>query len=284
MDRSAGAGLVTTPFGWHPNIPDTEYHRSPALSSSFLRTLLGRSPAHAMAQRLEPQPETPALTLGRPVHGRVLEPESFGSRFAVAPKVDRRTKQGKAEYEAFCAAHPGAVILSESDGELVNAIGAAVRAHPLAPRLITGGQAEVSGFFNDPETGIACRIRPDYLHTDAGLMVDLKTTLDASAREFARSIWRYRYDMQAAFYAMGFEAITGEPLNDFVFIVVEKAPPYAVGMYRLDESALAQGARDVRRALDIAAQCMERDHWPAYSESIEPITLPVWALNLDNDE
>jgi hypothetical protein len=277
------APTPTDRTGWIYGQSDTEYHVDPALNSSFLRALIVRSPGHARAAQLAPREETPALLLGRAVHARILEPETFKNRFAVAPQVDRRTNAGKAAWAEFAAAHPGAEILSESDGEIVAAIGAAVDAHPLARLIFRGGEAEVSGFFTDPETGAPCRIRPDYLRLGDQLMVDLKTTLDASPREFERSIAKYGYHIQAAHYAAGYRAITGEDPTDFLFVAVEKAPPYAIGIYRLDDDAMAEGARVLRRALNLAARCLESGHWPAYSEQVEPIGIPKWAYSTLED-
>lgn len=270
-----------TPQGWVYGLPETEYHASPALSSSYLRTLIARSPAHARAALLEPHTETPALLLGRAVHCRVLEPDTYASRYAVAPRVDRRTGAGKAAWAEFVAAHPGATILTEADGALVEAIGAAVESHSLAPLLLSGGEAEVSGFFTDPETGVICRIRPDYLRLGDRLIADLKSTLDASPRAFQRAITQYGYHIQAAHYAAGFEVIAGEPLTDFLFVVVEKAPPYAVGIYRMDEAALDEGTRLLRVAMRAAADCLARGEWPGYSAGIEPVTLPAYAYQIE---
>jgi hypothetical protein len=85
-------------------------------------------------------------------------------------------------------------------------------------------------------------------------------------------------------HAAGFEAITGEPLADFVFLTVEKAPPFAVGLYRLDTEALEYGERLRRLALRLVAQCLEADRWPAYSDQIEPISLPPWAFQAAEGE
>lgn len=281
------AGIIPEPDAWPcwaPGVPEDAYHAHASASSSFLRTLTGRSPAHARAALLEPREDTPALVLGRGIHARALEPETYPQRFAVAPKVDRRTKAGKEAWAAFTEAHPGAVILSESDGELVNAIGEAVDAHPLASVILSGGVAELSGFWTDPETGVPCRIRPDYARPGDALLVDLKTTTDASPREFARAVYRYGYHVQAAFYAMGFEAIEGRPLSDFLFIAVEKAPPYAVGVYRLDDEALSVGRATVRKALATYAACLASGHWPGYSASVEPVTLPAYAFAMEGGE
>lgn len=266
-----------TRSGWVYDLPDTAYHADAALSATFLKTIIQRSPAHAYAALLEPHDETRALLLGRAVHGRILEPETFAARFAVAPRVDRRTNAGKAEWKTFAADHPGAVILTEDDAAVVEGIAAAFAAHPLAGRVFRGGAAEVSGFFVDDLTGAACRIRPDYLRLADCLLIDLKTTQDAGPREFERSIARYGYHIQAAHYCAGYRAITGEDPADFLFVAVEKAPPYAVGLYRLDDDAMAEGARLRRRALDIAARCLDSGKWPSYSDEVQSISIPRWA-------
>lgn len=261
--------------GFVPGMDEAAYHARPEVSSGFARTLLGRSPAHARAEAAAPPAETPALLFGRALHCRILEPDSFAERFAVAPKVDRRTKEGKATWAAFVEAHPDASHLSEADGDLVAGIAAALARHPIAHALLSNGEPEMSGFWVDPETGVGCRCRFDWLRRDR-IGVDLKTTADASPEVFQRSVAKYGYHVQAAWYAMGHEAITGEALTDFVFLCVEKAAPFAVGLYRIDGAALALGERQARRALRTIAECQARDHWPAYPEQVEPISVPDW--------
>ena len=265
-------------------VPDDIYHQDrTAVSSSTLKTVVRKSPAHARADLDSPKADTPALALGRAVHARLLEPDTFLERFAIGPKVDRRTKAGKEAWAAFLEDYPGASILAGEDAATLEGIAASIEAHPLARHAIRDGQAEVSGWFTDPETGVHCRIRPDYLRAADGIMVDLKTTLDASPDAFQRSIHSFGYATQAALYAQGHEAITGEPLRDFLFLAVEKARPFAVGLYRLDETALEVGRQHVRRALRTWADCLESGRWPGYSDRIESISLPVWAITHEDE-
>lgn len=269
--------------GWVPGVPEDVYHQDrSSVSSSALKTLIKRSPAHARAELDEPKRETPALLLGRAVHTRVLEPGTFANRYAIEPtKWDRRRKADKEEAAVFESKHAGKTIISQADGELVERIAEAVEVHPIARHAVRGGQAELSGYFEDLDTGIRCRIRPDYLRTADGIMTDLKTAADAGPDAFQRAIHTFGYHIQAAMYSAGFETITGEPLQDFLFVTVEKASPFAVAVYRLDEEALAIGRQLYRRALRTWAECLSSGHWPAYSDRIESITLPVWALNLE---
>lgn len=52
-----------------------------------------------------------------------------------------------------------------------------VMEHPIAARLLRGGQAESSHFWE--ENGVKCKCRPDYLSEDIKCVIDLKTTLNA---------------------------------------------------------------------------------------------------------
>lgn len=273
--QAAQTAAPTPLAGFVPGMDEAAYHAHPAISNGFVRSLLRRSPAHARANADEPTAETPALLFGHAVHTRALEPESFGERYAIAPKVDRPTKEGKATWAALCESHPDAVHLSEPDEELIKGIADDLEAHPHAPVLLTNGAPELSGFWTDPDTGIVCRCRVDWLRGDR-IGTDLKATADASPDAFQRSIAKYGYYVQAAWYAMGYQAISGEALSDFVFLYVEKAAPFAVGLYRVDSTALALGEGQARRALRTIADCQARDHWPAYPAQVEPIGVPDW--------
>jgi exodeoxyribonuclease VIII len=105
------------------------------------------------------------------------------------------------------------------------------------------------------------------------VLVDLKTTNDASPEGFIWAVRRYLYHLQAAFYVDGWEAAGGGPIDEFIFIAVEKTPPFAVGLYRLPESALIKGRDLYRQGLDTFNRCLTRQVWPGYSQEI--MTLDV---------
>ena len=70
------------------------------LSYSALKAF-AKSPNHYLQYVNKEHTETPAMVLGSLTHCLVLEPERFAAKFAVAPKVDRRTNSGKALWAAF---------------------------------------------------------------------------------------------------------------------------------------------------------------------------------------
>jgi exodeoxyribonuclease VIII len=259
---------------------NTDYHAHPAISKSHLDQV-AKSPLHYFARYLDPNrvaPEpTAAMAIGSAVHTHVLELDQWDARYVSAPDgIDRRTKAGKAEWEAFTTAATGRTVLPKADADLVMRMGHAVFAHPAAAMLLAlPGKAETTHMWTDEATGLQCKCRPDWLTDDGRLLVDLKTTEDAG-RGFAKSIAQWRYHVQAAWYLDGVEQSTGTRPEQFLFLCVEKKAPYAVAVYAADAEMIDAGAQTAARDLDVLATCKAANAWPGYSDQIEPISLPAW--------
>ena len=257
-------------------LSNPDYHRHAAISKSKL-DLINKSPAHYWARYLDPErvrPEpTKAMILGSAFHTLVLEEDKFQDEYVVSPTFNRRTKDGKAEYEAFQEAHKGKVALTSEDADLLFRMQESVFKHPAASKLlqIKGGKAEQTFMWDDENTGLQCKCRPDWHLPNEKLVIDLKTTEDASPNGFSRSIDRYRYHVQAAWY------LRGCPKSEaFLFIAVEKTPPFAVVCYQADYEMVQAGERAMDVNLHLLQACMESDKWPSYSTTIETLSLPRW--------
>jgi hypothetical protein len=263
-----------------PAMNNTDYHAHSAVSKSHLDQV-ARSPLHYWARYLDPNrvvPEpTPAMAIGSAVHTHVLELDQWDARYVSAPDgIDRRTKAGKAEWEAFTTAATGRTVLPKADADLVMRMAHSVFSHPAAAMLLAlPGKAETTHMWTDAATGLQCKCRPDWLTDDGRLLVDLKTTEDAG-RGFAKSIAQWRYHVQASWYLDGIEQATGTRPEQFLFLCVEKKAPYAVAVYAADAEMIAAGAQTAARDLDVLATCKAANAWPGYSDQIEPISLPPW--------
>lgn len=275
--------MTTTTIDWsallQQGISDTDYHAQPTLSSTGARKLLA-CPARYKWERDNPPEHKRAFDLGHVVHTLVL---GEGGEIVVVEADNWVTKAAKEARDAAYAVRATPVLRSEYDA--AEAMRDAVMAHETAAEVFQDFAAELSGTYTDEQTGVALRFRPDCLTTLDGraLCVDLKTTVNADPKEFARSVAKFGYHAQAAWYLDGLIA-NGVEDPRFLFVAVEKAAPYCVSVLELDSEALAEGARLNRKAIDLFAQCVDTDTWPAYGPGIHTLSLPGWALRDANNE
>lgn len=261
-----------------------EYHAMAPVSKSQLDTL-DLSPAIFYARHRavgRPAPVSKAGQLeGQLAHCAVLEPDEFEARYVVGPSVNRNTKVWK----EFVEAHPNRVAIQDDQREAAIRQAVSVRALPEIGEALQNGKAEVSAFWTDEQTGVACRCRPDFVHPfddKSVALLDLKTYTDPSPREFARQCARKNYAKQAAFYSDGYEAASGMIVRAFIFIAVSTEYPYAASATMLDEDSLESGRQHYKRNLRTYADCERTGEWPGYSNGITLIRLPQWAMEVED--
>lgn len=263
-----------------PGLPSELYHRREigVVSKSALDRV-ARSPAHykAWVDGTLPDEDTPAMRFGRAFHCAILEPERFAEEYVTEPDFgDCRSSKNRAKRDEWRAANGARTAISDDDLETISAMRAAILAHPIAGKMIRDGQPELTVRWTDSETGLKCKCRADYYVKRLRMVADLKSCQDASEEAFRKDVAKYRYMVQDALYRAGFEA-AGEPIQHFVFLAVEKAPPYAVAVYSLDAEGVGKGYSLARRDMATMAECLNKDEWPGYPPGIRTISLPPWA-------
>lgn len=257
---------------------EKEYRDHPAISRSELWHI-HESPQKLAYYMAHPEEPTPALLFGQVFHKLALEPETFSREYAVAPKCDRRTKEGKAIWAEFQQTAMGKTAVPMEMYEQASEMCKSLAAVPFAVKLLAG-RREVPFFWRDDLTGEECKCRVDCLNENFSqpIIVDLKSTTDASTEEFTKSAIKYGYDFQSAMYSEGVEAnIMQNPL--FVFIAVEKEPPYAVNILQADELLIRRGYGLYRSFLDTYHDCKVTGNWFGYlgrSNQINTLALPSW--------
>lgn len=259
---------------------EKEYRQHEGISRSQLWKIR-ESPEKFRYAMEHPEEPTPALLFGQVVHKLILEPEDFDSEFVVAPEVDKRTKEGKAAWAEFEAGVNGRQIVKLADFEKAKAMRDALYAMPLCQTLFAGDH-EVPVFWTDPMTGEACKVRLDCAHemSDRLLIVDYKSTNDASTEAFIRSAINYGYDFQTGMYIEGVRQNFGEGKKIiFIFIAQEKEPPYAANVLLADELIVKRGFDTFRELLGIYHYCKESGNWYGYlgkDAVVNTLGLPAW--------
>jgi exodeoxyribonuclease VIII len=257
-----------------------DYHADTSRISKSGLDLMAKSPAHYYARYLDPnrapQKETEALIAGRVIHSFILEPHKVADEYCILPELNMRTNDGKAQYQQFLADNQGRMPIDIGLYDNAQRIKDAVYKNQAAAELLRIGVAERTILFQHPESGAMCKCRPDW-ETPDGFIVDIKSTEDASPEAFARSAFKYRYHVQSAFYSDGFVYDKGYSPEGFVFIAVEKTPPYGVGVYFATNDVIGLGRDTYVPELFRYQACVNTGRWPAYSDQIEDLKLPGWA-------
>jgi hypothetical protein len=270
---------IMTP-GVH-DISIDQYHSGPGISRSGIQ-IFRRSPLHYWHNYLrpniekEPEPEIitkrNALSFGNAFHTYVLEKDQFGKRYMVAEKHNRTTTVGKKAHAEMLQLKGNKQLLCSETFEEIKLMNAQIDSSPTGSGLIAGALYEKSLFWTDKDTGLLCKVRPDIWHKN--MVVDLKTCCDASPREFKRSVFSYGYYMQAAMIHEALYALYDINMMDFIFLAIEKDPPYAVAIYQLDELTIQRGVEDFKETLWDMKECFETNFFPSYPDSI--VDLPSY--------
>lgn len=263
--------------GLHYDLPHADYLAAHDwLSASGIKRLIPPStPAHfKAAQGVEEH--KPAFDFGKAAHARVL---GVGETVVVVDADDWRSKAARDARDA--AYEQGKVPILARDNTVIDGMAASLGAHPVAPLLFATGEAEVSAFWTDAETGVKCRARFDWLPEKVEgkrlIVPDLKTATTAAPSEFAKAAARFGYYVQAEHYLDGLQTLGVDADPAFVFVVIEKESPYLVSVSQFakpDDRRLARGAVD--RARRVFKECTKSGDWYGYPEAINDLGLPVW--------
>ena len=256
-----------------------EYHAHPALSRSRLWQL-HESPQKFKWAMEHPEAPSTAFRLGAAFHKLALEPETFSDEYVLSPGFDRRTKDGRALYNEFAEKAQGRTVLEPDEWETISGMVKSLSSNATARALIAKGEKEQSIFWTNPRTNLELKCRPDiYIASDAvNVIADLKSTGSADTESFTRECIRYGYDVQAAMYTEGLKTkLPGD--YTFIFIAVEKNPPYAVNVMEMDRAVVDYGRIRFEDLLIKYQECRASGNWYGYNGAegeMNKILLPKW--------
>jgi len=267
------------------------YRKVNAVAASDLKNMQ-RSPAYARMRAKTSSDSTAAQQWGTAVHTGILEPDELHKRYAADPESPkggypagwRNTKDYKNQKaEIFLNAELEGMLTPQQFDD-ISRIQKAVARTKVGSRLHElDGAREASGFWYDEEFEVWRKVRPDWLISSAGMVVDVKNDRDHRPREFAKSCLNYRYHLSAAYYMDTLSQILDVPIEYYVFLVINSEAPYEVACYELDADSLEQGRHEYRKGLAEWRDCVNSGTWPGGNETIEPIRLPEYAITYAKD-
>jgi exodeoxyribonuclease VIII len=257
------------------DITNEQYHASEGISRSKLM-LLDKSPYHfwyeTMSGLAVKTEATPAMNIGSAFHTMLLEPAKFQMEFAVMPNLDRRTKGGKEMYEEFLIHAEGKIILTIDQFSKVSKMVDLISKHEIVTTLLDEAVYEQSIYWTDKETGLQFKTRPDIWSSK--MVVDLKTTNNASAYSFMRSALEYGYYLQAGMAHEACKALD-KPFDMFVILACEKEEPHVPAIYIMKDEALQFGIDQFTNYKRKLKKCMDENKWEGYL--VQELAVPKYA-------
>ncbi len=258
-----------------PYLSHDEYHSiSDALGSTGVKTIYSKSVAHYKFQEFVQKVH---FDVGTAVHIAVLEPDKFDNEVIKCGK-NRMTKEYK---ELKKNKQSNQVIVTDIEYDKCLRIRDSVHQKSEINKLLVSdnGQSEISAFAKDPRTKLKLKTRPDraVMGSQSDILLDLKTTQLADEDSVVRSIARYGYHIQEAFYRHVWQLATNKKVSRFVFLFVEKEPPFACCLYEIPESFLDEGIACMNIALDRYKEAEEIGKYPDYPNEVVSLKIPNWA-------
>lgn len=261
------------------NQPDPAYRREIGENQSSLKSILV-SPAHYQAAKKRRFPATINMEIGSAVHCKALEgDEEFALRYVMKPDdISLVTKEGK----DWKAAQTGKTILSNSDKDrpwdsvigMTESLRTLEWFNPDQPDYRKFN--ELSIYWD--AMGIPCKARLDRLVDDGDylLVLDLKTTDLVDPSSFEKKVsGGMNYIFQAAWYAEAASIAYNKPAK-FIFIGIERAAPWSIGIFEVSDEMMAEGMRQINAARRTLKECLETKTWPKPQVSYNVMNLPPW--------
>ena len=276
------------------------YHSGEGISSSNIKLFM-EDPSLVVWSKNAPQDQSKmdAQAFGTDFHAYTLEPDYFNDKYQVMQKFDRRKKDEKqAELDLIEEwKQKGIIAVTNEDMAKLKAMKESMLAHPTAKELLgLPGISERSFFWQDEESGLICKCRPDRLIegiTDENrpvivsadcetIIIDIKTIGDIDKIESQSE--NFGYYISDAMYSDGVAKVTGTKTCFILIFVSTKLSlgRYPVKVVEYKPAARLDGRDKYKSALKKWAGL---NNSPAeYWNTLVEMDRPAWAVRQEEEE
>ncbi len=268
------------------------YHSDMSRVSNSMLTVLKRSPkefAKRFILRTWIEADSKPLKIGQLVHCLTLEPSDFDSRYVIGEKCDKRTKAGKAAWAELEANANCREIVDAEDYDLAKQCALELMNHDEFGLLLMAPpkDAVIEERIDFEWNGVPARCKPDMVIPSMNVIIDIKTTQDASEDAFKRAIGKWGYHRQDAFYKEAVRQKYGRDFR-FLFAVVATNQTMETACYELRPKSVSRARTELNALINDYERRKIDNNWNAvYSRGIVPMELPNYYdsnILVDEDE
>lgn len=148
--------------------------------------------------------------------------------------------------------------------------------------LIKNTDYQKSLFWTDKTTGLKIKTRPDVCKITKSVIVDIKTTKDASPEKFAKDAANYQYPMQAITQINGCISTGLMKPDKYFWLAVEKTAPFNAQLYEFKKEDWQFMDDRYNYQLGLIKMAKDENKFPGYTQradnqhGILELELPMW--------
>jgi len=284
-----------------PELSAEQYHATDRMSNSKLKLFREnrwKFYRQHIAKDLPADQPTASKMLGTYLHLAILEPEKWRNRATPKPEYDfpETASDGKKWYKRKGSAHEsewnehlaraaemlaawereneGKICPNEKQIATVENMADALTHHVEARRLLElPAQPERTIFWQYGDVPFKSRLDKDLQR----LILDLKTTKDASLRGFSRAVEEFGYHLQDDLYRAAKYQADNERA-EMLYIAIESDEPHRVGVHEIEEEDRQEAAFSNAVAVDQYRACLASGNWREDWEfGVNICSRPAWA-------
>lgn len=229
-----------------------------------------KSPRHYMNYINAKREPSKEMNMGSLIHALLLYPSEISKQFAIAPDVDKRTKEGKAAWEQFVQTSEGKIAVTESELNEANSIVDIALSSKEISNMISQCTAFEQEFRHDIQ-GLPFRGFVDGIAND--FILEVKTMSDASPQNIIREFYNRKYYIQAGLYSSVYKL----PVR---YIILETKPPYNYMHSFASQDYIQKGIEELNWLTTRFKQCMDMDAFSSgYQFNLDElfqVELPSW--------
>ena len=254
-----------------------DYLAIDAVSASSIQTLLTSFPARLLHQK----ESTPAMEDGRIAHALVLEGVDIedSGQYVVTPKGFSMTHTKKHEELIARIEAEKLTPISEDRIETIRGMAEALKRDQQIMAALSNGLPEVTAVWREPDFGLLCKARFDWLPNKGAIIPDYKTTVSVDDDALERAVHNFGMAHRSAWYSDAARIAAGRGSEEkpplYLPIFQEKTPPYFAVMRPVNPAHIELARMQIHQALALYKHCKDTGVWPG-PQHFRPVNLPGW--------
>lgn len=260
------------------NLAHSDYLAHPAYGSSDI-IKMAESFAYFKEKKARPDPAGRPLVVGNATHLMLQGHVTNNLKLAEdGLLIYKDGSSGTKGFREFQAANPKHYCIDQDEQQLCLRMVKALLDEPEVMGYLKDAIAEPSIITTYPNTKIAAKCKPDYLHIGRGVSINIKTAADASESGFLYATRDHLYDWQSVYHGDVLKQEYGKPFDE-VHILVQKGDTDAeciVNIFTLDEDTLQCARGEIWKVLSYLPECEKTGVWPKNKAYLRQVGLPVY--------